>query len=243
MITVANSTHARVFSNPSASPARARRPRRCRTVPPWPQGLRRRRGATIAAEYVVAPDGVDGRAGEACTALAAGSMTGRIALVARGTCTFEIKKNNAVAAGATALIVHNNSPDPPSAMAFATAAPPSVMITLADGRALVAWAAGNAGATATIAAPLQRLTSGWPDVVAGSSSRGPALTMGIKPDIAAPGTSILSSVVNDTTGAVNPAGLFDQVSGTSMATPHITALAALTKAKHPRGRRRRSRAR
>ena len=114
-------------------------------------------------------------------------MTGKIALVARGTCTFEIKKNNAVAAGATALIVHNNSPDPPSAMAFATAAPPSVMITLADGRALVAWAAGNPARPSTIAGPLQRLTSGWPDVVAGSSSRGPALTMGIKPDIAAPG--------------------------------------------------------
>ncbi|HEX7222779.1 MAG TPA: S8 family serine peptidase, partial [Candidatus Limnocylindrales bacterium] len=81
--------------------------------------------------------------------------------------------------------------------------------------------------------PLTRLTSGWPDVVAASSSRGPAPTMGIKPDIAAPGSSVLSSVVNDTTGAVNPAGLFDQVSGTSMASPHITALAALTKALHP----------
>ena len=57
--------------------------------------------------------------------------------------------------------------------------------------------------------------------------------MGIKPDIAAPGSSVLSSVVNDATGAVNPAGLFDQVSGTSMSTPHITALAGLTKAKHP----------
>ena len=57
--------------------------------------------------------------------------------------------------------------------------------------------------------------------------------MGIKPDIAAPGSSVLSSVVNDTTGAVDPAGLFEQFSGTSMATPHITALAALTKALHP----------
>ena len=91
----------------------------------------------------------------------------------------------------------------------------------------------NANPTVDIEGPLRRLTSGWPDVVAASSSRGPALTMEIKPDIAAPGPSILSSVVNDTTGAVNPAGLFNQLSGTSMATPHVTALAALTQARHP----------
>ena len=234
VITVANSTHARVFSNPVSVTGPG-------TVPP---ALTSRVGvaagapaapivSTISSEYVVAPGGIDGRAGEACTALPAGSMAGKIALVSRGTCTFEIKKNVAVAAGAAALIVHNNSPDPPSSMSFATAAPPSVMITLSDGRALVAWAAANPGATASIGAPLQRLTSGWADVVAGSSSRGPAATMGIKPDIAAPGTSILSSVVNDTTGAVDPAGLFEQLSGTSMATPHITALAALTRALHP----------
>ena len=87
--------------------------------------------------------------------------------------------------------------------------------------------------TVDIEGPLTRLTSGWPDVVAGSSSKGPGPGMEIKPDIAAPGSSVLSSVVNDKTGAVNPAGLFEQVSGTSMASPHITALAALTKAKHP----------
>ena len=243
VITVANSTHARVFSNPVSVTGPG-------TVPP---ALTSRVGvaagapaapivSTISGEYVVAPGGIDGRAGEACTALPAGSMAGKIALVSRGTCTFEIKKNVAVAAGAAALIVHNNSPDPPSSMSFATAAPPSVMITLSDGRALVAWAAANPGATASIGAPLQRLTSGWADVVAGSSSRGPAATMGIKPDIAAPGTSILSSVVNDTTGAVDPAGLFEQLSGTSMATPHITALAALTRRSTRRGRLHRSRA-
>ena len=77
------------------------------------------------------------------------------------------------------------------------------------------------------------LTSGWPDVVAASSSRGPATTMGIKPDIAAPGSSILSSSVTDSTGAVNPSALFEQLTGTSMSTPHITALGGLLKLKHP----------
>ena len=145
-----------------------------------------------------------------------------------------MKKANALNAGATAYIVHNNGPDAPIAMGGITLpAIPGVMVTQADGRALVAWASANANPTVDIEGPLKRLTSGWPDVVAASSSRGPGPTMGIKPDIAAPGSSVLSSVVNDTTGAVDPAGLFEQVSGTSMASPHVTALAALTKALHP----------
>ena len=56
--------------------------------------------------------------------------------------------------------------------------------------------------------------------------------MELKPDIAAPGVSILSSVVNSTTGAVETPH-FNLVTGTSMAAPHVTALAALTEARHP----------
>src|SRR5215213_373514 len=235
VITVANSSHARVFSNavtvtgPGTPPATlSGRPGvpGAAPAPPIP--------STISGEYVLAPGGVNGNAGEACTPFAAGSLTGKIALVARGTCTFDVKKNNVMAGGALAMSVHNNGPDAPIAMG-ALVAPvlPCVMVTLADGRALVAWATANATPTVDIEGPLQRLTSGWPDVVAASSSRGPALTMAIKPDIAAPGSSILSWVGNDATGAVAPAGLFDQLSGTSMATPHITALAALTKSLHP----------
>jgi subtilisin family serine protease len=234
IIAVANSSHARVFSNPVSVTGPG-------TVP---ASLVGRVGvpaaapappiaATVSGEYVVAPGGAGPNAGEGCGAWPV-SLAGKIALVARGTCTFNDKKNQAMAAGAAGMIVHNNGPDAPIAMgAFTLPAIPSVMVTQADGRALVSWASSNPGATASIEAPLARLTSGWPDVVAASSSRGPASGLGIKPDIAAPGTSILSSVVNDTTGAVNPAGLFDQVSGTSMATPHITGLAAVAKALHP----------
>jgi Subtilase family/PKD domain/PA domain len=235
LITVANSSHKRIFSNPVSVTGPG-------TVPASLQGRAAvASGApaapvasTIEAPYAVAPGiSADGRAGEACDPLPAGSMAGKIALVARGTCTFEIKKNNVVAAGATALVVHNNGADPPGSMSFATPAPPSLMVTLGDGKALVAWAVANPTASLRIAAPIERLLSGWPDIVANSSSKGPTPQLGIKPDIAAPGTSVLSSVVNDATGAVNPAGLFDQNSGTSMSTPHITAIAGLTKALHP----------
>jgi Subtilase family/PKD domain/PA domain len=234
VITVANSSHGRIFSNavsvtgPETPPAAlVGRPGVAAAAPAPPIG------STITGEYAVAPGGSAGSAGEACTELPAGSMTGKIALVARGTCTFDVKKAVVMAAGAKAWIVHNNAPDAPIAMAALTApAIAGVMVTLADGRALVAWAAANPVPTVDIEGPLKRLTSGWPDVVAGSSSRGPGPNLELKPDITAPGTSILSSVVNDTTGAV-AAPLFDLISGTSMAAPHIAALAALTEVRHP----------
>ena len=235
VITVANSSHARVFSNAVTVAGPGTVPANLKTRPGIPGGAPTPPiGAPITAEYVVAPGGVDGNAGLACDPLPAGSLTGKILLASRGTCGFDIKKNNARDAGATAYIIHNNGPDAPISMGGITApAIPGVMVTLADGRALVAWADANVGETVTLEGPLARLTSGWPDVVAASSSKGPALTMAIKPDISAPGSSVLSSVVNDTTGAVNPAGLFDQLSGTSMSTPHITALAGLTGQLHP----------
>ena len=233
VITVASSSHARVFSNavtvtgPGAPPASLQDRVGVPAAAPAPPIA-----STISGVYAVAPGGVDGKAGEACTALPPGSFTGRIALIARGTCTFDVKKNNALAAGAVAMIVHNNGPDAPIAMGgFTGPTLPGVMVTLADGRAMVSWAAANATPTVDIEGPVQRLRSGWPDVVSSFSSRGPAPTKTIKPDIAAPGASILSSIV-DEAGNVHPP-FFEQLSGTSMATPHITALAALTKELHP----------
>ena len=68
--------------------------------------------------------------------------------------------------------------------------------------------------------------------VAGFSSRGPVTADGsniLKPDIAAPGVSILAAVANTPGGS----GKYGLDSGTSMATPHITGLAALYLSQHP----------
>ncbi|MEO8083643.1 MAG: S8 family serine peptidase, partial [Ardenticatenales bacterium] len=69
------------------------------------------------------------------------------------------------------------------------------------------------------------------DVVNATSSRGPApATSGgataLKPDLAAPGTNILSTNTDPITGA--PAG-FTAASGTSMASPHVTGAAAVVR--------------
>ena len=53
----------------------------------------------------------------ACSALAPGSLSGEIALVSRGTCSFSTKIRNAQAAGAIAVLVVNNVAGDPVAMA------------------------------------------------------------------------------------------------------------------------------
>ena len=70
------------------------------------------------------------------------------------------------------------------------------------------------------------------DVMAGFSSRGPTTDKLLKPDVAAPGVSVLSSGYGS--GAFpGPFIGFGQVSGTSMATPHVAGSAALLKQLHP----------
>src|SRR5207344_2392281 len=57
------------------------------------------------------------------------------------------------------------------------------------------------------------------------SSSGPTpLSLRLKPDVSAPGVSILSSI---------PGGRWEAMSGTSMATPQISGAAALLRERHP----------
>lgn len=92
--------------------------------------------------------------------------------------------------------------------------------------------AGTAGATATLL-PGNSSGVGTPyPQVAGFSSRGPSLANNgdlLKPDIAAPGVTILASVAPP----LDNGRKYDFESGTSMAAPHIAGLAAIYLAKHP----------
>lgn len=95
----------------------------------------------------VANDGT-GVGSDACEALGAGTLTGKIAIVDRGTCNFTVKVANAQAAGAVAVVIANNA----DGTAFGPGGTdrkvriPSGMVSLADGNALKA----SASAAATV---------------------------------------------------------------------------------------------
>src|SRR6266704_3536434 len=131
----------------------------------------------------------------ACTALTGGSLTGKIALIARGTCTFSAKIRNAQNAGASAVLVANNVQGDPVAMASdGTSTQPTVpayMVALNAGTTLK----GSNGQSSSISATLDYFLTTGADFQAGFSSQGPTdVDFRIKPDVMAPGVNVLSSI-------------------------------------------------
>jgi subtilisin family serine protease len=164
---------------------------------------------------------------EGCTAggaFPAGSMTGRVALISRGTCSFEEKIANAVTAGAIAVLVHNNNGGPPILMGVgAQTTVPSLMIGQAAGLAITAHLGTTPNAMLTIdATTVTAFDAVAGDVLNAGSLRGP-IAGGIevtKPDITAPGTNIMAAVSGGPTS-------YNFLSGTSMSGPHVAGSAAL----------------
>ena len=135
-------------------------------------------------------------------------VKGKIALVRRGSNTFEEKAMIAEAQGAAGIIIYNNvSGDIKMSIGDAKLAVCS--ISQDDGEALVA--AGNGKLTIS-----KNQTSG--PFISDFSSWGPTPSLGIKPEITAHGGNILSSVTG---------GGYDRLSGTSMACPNLAGVTIL----------------
>ncbi len=110
---------------------------------------------------------------------------------------------------------------------------PTVHLSVANGAKVLSYAA-SAGASATAKFQVGNTTKKVTPIpqIAGFSSRGPAVAMDsdiLKPDIAAPGVSVLAAVAPPT----NSGRKFDLYSGTSMASPHIAGLGAFLMGVHP----------
>jgi subtilisin family serine protease len=169
----------------------------------------------------------------ACSALAAGSLTGKIALISRGTCSFSAKIRNAQNAGAAAVLMVNNVGGTPIAMGQdGTPNQPTIpayMVALSDRAALMA----SDGLATTISAAKQYFLSSDAnaDIMAGFSSQGPTdVDFRVKPDVVAPGVNVLSSIPRS---FCNGEPCFAFFQGTSMATPHLAGSAAVVVQKHP----------
>jgi subtilisin family serine protease len=188
--------------------------------------------ATVTAD-LTAPLSVvlngGGTLSNACTAgdgkPAAGSLTGKIALISRGACTFSEKIRNAQDAGAVATIVVNNVAGDPTAMGLGgipnEPTIPAYMAALAARTALVA----DNGLSATIGAAKAYFSTTNVDIMAGFSSQGPTdVDFRVKPDVVAPGVNVLSSI---------PGNGWAFFQGTSMATPHLAGSAAVVRSQHP----------
>lgn len=153
-------------------------------------------------------------------------LTGKVALVKRGTCTFQSKADNVAAAGAAAIVVVNNRPDPDiTSMATDTATIPTVMVMNNFGTALQQALRSNQTVKVGFNGPSvsRQLADPSSDTISSFSSWGTTPDLKLKPDLAAPGGNIYSSVMN---------GQYESFNGTSMAAPHVAGAAALVKQAH-----------
>lgn len=171
----------------------------------------------------------------ACTSFAPSPAAPNfIALIQRGGCTFSVKINNAQAAGAAAVVIYNNTGAAPAGMDVPGTTIPALMISQADGQALVAHLQANPAAAATAdltTPPTFDHVAAYGDIMGDFSNLGPAGGTAsprdlLKPDITAPGVSILAAYSGG-------ADAYEFLNGTSMATPHVAGSGALLRALHP----------
>lgn len=174
--------------------------------------------------------GID-TASDGCAAYPANTFAGGIAVVRRGTCSFSIKVNNASAAGAIAVVIANNQagvilPSVPGTTV------PVFSVTQTEGDNLRNFGQANpTTTTAQISFPAIPLPN-VADALAAFSSRGPAGNFNLlKPDVTAPGVSVIAAYAGTTISGFE--NLVDSISGTSMASPHQAGSVALIRQARP----------
>jgi subtilisin family serine protease len=177
-------------------------------------------------------------ANDGCDPLAAGSLAGQVVLIRRGTCGFYNKAVNAEIAGAAGVILYNNAAGFINPTVAPTATPPPgvplgtpvtipvVAITQGQGATINALIAAG-GATMTWTDTQSSVPNPTGNLISSFSSYGLAPDLSLKPDIGAPGGNINSTYPLEKGGHAN-------ISGTSMASPHVAGAAALLLQAKPR---------
>lgn len=144
---------------------------------------------------------------------------GKVALVYRGVCSFGEKAARAIAAGATAVLIHNNAAGVFNGTLGAPLADPKpvVGISLADGLFIRAQTAPVYLTWTDQQASFPSPTGG---LISSFSSYGLSPDLTLKPDIGAPGGNIYSTYPLEKGG-------YATMGGTSMSSPHVAGAAAL----------------
>ncbi|HEM3670294.1 TPA: S8 family serine peptidase [Streptococcus suis] len=145
-------------------------------------------------------------------------LTGKLALIKRGTITFSEKVANATAAGAVGVVIFNSRPGEANVsmqLDDTAIAIPSVFIPLEFGEALAANSYKIAFNNETDIRPNPEA-----GLLSDFSSWGLSADGELKPDLAAPGGAIYAAI-NDNDYA--------NMQGTSMASPHVAGAAVLVK--------------
>jgi len=176
------------------------------------------------------------------------SVSGKIALIQRGstataqgqgTGLFSNKAAIVAAKGAVAAVIYNNVDGELSAATARKSTIQVLGISKDSGEYLKAMLGSTAfGAVSSSQLRINKALRTFPDM-ADFSSRGPVLGFGqVKPDVTAPGISILSATVAVGGAETTTATMFDptryiSASGTSFSGPITAGCAALIKQKHP----------
>lgn len=175
-----------------------------------------------------------------CNGISAGSMTGDIALVLRGTCDFTVKAANAQAAGAIGIIFINNITNPVVVSAALNPGQiPGYMISQSDGQSLKTYVDSDSNVQGTMNPNTMQTSASTlgfiPDSVAYFASRGPATgSYALKPDAAAVATDFLLAAEDyDPYGALYSPTRYGAADGTSFATPMFSGAAALVLQTNP----------